>query len=140
MRIIHPKFGLTCHIPVFAGVRAGFPSPAEDYTDLALDLNEHLVRHKAATYFVYAQGDSMVSYGIESGDLLIVDRSVSVGKSSIIIAAIEGQLTCKLLDLDAMCLRSGNPAYPPIPLTDDIELINEGVVVCSIRFHRCWPW
>ena len=76
-------------------VSAGFPSPATDYLENKLDLNEYLVKHPAATYIVKANGSSMVDAGILSGDLLIVDRSVTPRNESIVIASIFGDLTVK---------------------------------------------
>jgi len=80
-------------------VRAGFPSPADDYLEAKLDLTEHLVKHPSATYYIKAMGDSMVDYGIFSGDLLIVDRSLTPQVDDVVIAAIDGELTCKCLGL-----------------------------------------
>ena len=78
-----------------SSVSAGFPSPADDYIDTKLDLNEHLIRHPSATFFVRASGDSMIGAGIHSGDILIVDRSLEAANNAIVIAALEGELTVK---------------------------------------------
>ena len=124
-------------LPFFSyRVRAGFPSPADDYLDKKLDLNEHLIHHPSATYYVRAQGDSMINFGIFDGDLLVVDRSLAPVHGDIIIAAINGELTCKVLDLTHRQLLSGNDLFPPIPLTEDCDLIIEGVISASIRYHR----
>ena len=77
---------------------AGFPSPADDYTESKLDLNEHLIRQPSATFFAKAEGDSMIDRGIFNGDLLIVDRSIEAKHGHIIVAAFDGGLTCKILD------------------------------------------
>ena len=123
-------------IPLYSSlVRAGFPSPADDYLDRPLDLNEHLIRRPASTYFARAQGKSMIRYGIFDGDLLVVDRSLEAKSGHIIVAAIEGELTCKVLDLEAMCLRSGNKWFPPIQIREDLDVISEGVVRSSVRYH-----
>src|SRR5438093_13576454 len=76
-------------------VPAGFPSPADDYLEGALDLNEYLVKHKAATFFWRVTGDSMIGAGIHSGDLLIVDRSLEPKDGNVIIAVLDGELTVK---------------------------------------------
>ena len=124
-------------LPFFSyRVRAGFPSPADDYLDKKLDLNEHLIHHPSATYYVRAQGDSMINFGIFDGDLLVVDRSLAPVHGDIIIAAFNGELTCKVLDLTHRQLLSGNDLFPPIPLTEDCDLIIEGVISASIRYHR----
>ena len=78
-------------------VKAGFPSPADDFIDRKLDLHEYLVHNEAATFFLRAQGDSMEGAGIHDGDLLIVDRSVEAAHYKVVIAAIDGELTVKRL-------------------------------------------
>lgn len=118
-------------------VRAGFPSPADDYQEAALDLNEYLVRHPSATYFVRAEGDSMKGCGINNGDLLVVDRSLTFCHGDIVIASIGGELTCKTLNVRDRELSSANPDYPPIPIPEDMELVIEGVVIFSVTQHRC---
>jgi DNA polymerase V len=127
-------------LPLFGQrVRAGFPSPAESFIEKRLDLNEHLITHPSATYFCYAEGDSMLGYGIGDGDLLIVDRALEEITGDVVIAAINGELTCKCLDKKHGRLVSGNPAYPPIPIDMIDSAICEGVVIASIRYHRK-PW
>ncbi|WP_198263693.1 LexA family protein [sulfur-oxidizing endosymbiont of Gigantopelta aegis] len=123
-------------IPLFLhSVPAGFPSPADDYMERSLDLNIYLIKHPAATYMARARGDSMEGSGIYDGDLLIVDRSLEAQQGQIIIAAIDGQLTCKILDKQNRCLRAANNNYSPIKLSEFSELIIEGVVIHSIRHH-----
>lgn len=80
-------------------VKAGFPSPAEDFVDTALDLNELLISHPAATYFVRVEGDSMIDAGIAPGNLLVVDRSVEAQHGDIVIATVDGELTVKRLNV-----------------------------------------
>jgi DNA polymerase V len=126
------------YIPLFGyRVRAGFPSPAEDYQQKPLDLAEHLIRHPAASYFAIAEGDSMSDYGIFNGDLLIVDRALEPEHNDVIIAAVNGELTCKKLDRHRHLLISGHQSFPPIPITEDMDMICEGVVTASVRYHRC---
>ncbi|UYZ83679.1 translesion error-prone DNA polymerase V autoproteolytic subunit [Entomomonas sp. E2T0] len=118
-------------------VRAGFPSPADDYLETKLDLTEHLIQHPSSTYYIRAVGDSMIEYGIFSGDLLIVDRSLEPKISDIVIVAIDGELTCKQLAYmpNSLCLVSGNPEYPTIPLEDkDVHIW--GVVIHAIHSLR----
>ncbi|MGH7261315.1 MAG: LexA family protein [Nitrospiraceae bacterium] len=102
-------------------VPAGFPSPADDYLEGKLDLNQHLIKHPAATFFVRVTGDSMTGAGIHSGDLLIVDRSLEPADNSVIIAIVDGELTVKRL-----CQRQGrfvllpdNDKYPPVDIRED---------------------
>ena len=117
-------------------VPAGFPSPAEDYVDGKLDLNEHLIRRPAATYFVRVEGESMRDAGIFDGDLLIVDRGITPKAEDVVIAAIHGDLTVKRLTCcpRGWTLSAANPAFANIPLTETgCEVW--GVVTHSIRRH-----
>lgn len=116
------------------GVSCGFPSPADDYTESTLDIGEHLVKHPSSTYFAKAEGSSMEGVGIYDGDLLVVDRSVTPVDSHIVVVAIAGELTCKMLDLRHNCLRSANPAYKPIPITEGLETVIEGVVTHAVHY------
>jgi len=85
--IYHPDQSTECKRPLFmVPVSAGFPSPAEDYIEGSLDLNEHLIKHPAATFFVKVAGNSMIDAGIHPGDILIVDRSLEPADSKVVIA------------------------------------------------------
>lgn len=118
-------------------VRAGFPSPADDYLEAKLDLTDHLVKHPSATYYIKAQGESMINYGIFSGDLLVVDRSLAPQIEDIVVAAVDGELTCKCLGLidGQHYLLSGNELYPPISLAGK-EVHIWGVVIHTIHSLR----
>lgn len=123
-------------LPLYASrVTAGFPSPADDYMEPPLDLNQHLVKHPAATFFVRAEGDSMLGAGIHSGDLLVVDRSVTPEPGKIVIAALNGELLVKELCLHRgrWMLRSANRAFADHPLTEESELTIWGVVTHCIH-------
>ena len=86
-------------LPLFSGkVAAGFPSPADDYIEKSLDLNELLVQKPAATFFVRAQGESMLGAGIHPNDILVVDRSIAPVPGKIVICALNGELTVKRLE------------------------------------------
>lgn len=125
-------------LPLFLeGVSAGFPSPAEDYVEKSLDLNELCVKHPAATYFVRVTGDSMQEAGIFSGDILVVDRSLQAKHGDVVIASVDAELTVKRLQLQpAVALLPCNKAYKPVELTDDAQLEIMGVVVHAIRNLR----
>ena len=98
--IYKPLFSTKQKRPLFlVPVTAGFPSPADDYLEGALDLNEYLVKHKAATFFWRVTGDSMTGVGIHSGDLLIVDRSLEPKDGNVIIAVLDGELTVKRIEI-----------------------------------------
>jgi DNA polymerase V len=116
-------------------VAAGFPSPAEDYIERKLDLNRHLVRNPAATFYVRVTGDSMITAGIHSGDLLIVDRSLEATSGRIVIAVFQGELIVKRLwqEGDCIFLLAEHPDYPPIEIHDSQELIIWGVVTTIIH-------
>jgi DNA polymerase V len=117
-------------------VAAGFPSPAEDYIDKALDLNDHLIKHPAATFFVTVTGDSMLEAGIQNNDVLIVDRSIKASSGHIVIAVIDGQLTVKKLlrkKNGTVFLMPANPQYQPIEITADMECHIWGVVIHAIH-------
>lgn len=135
--ILTPKWPLsTLRLPLFASkVSAGFPSPAADYVDKTLDLNELLVQKPAATFFVRAQGDSMLGAGIHPNDILVVDRSLEPVSGKIVICALNGELTVKRLvyEHEHWKLRAENPAYPDFLLHDDLELVVWGVVTNVIH-------
>jgi DNA polymerase V len=123
-------------LPLYSStVRAGFPSPADDYIECKLDLNSHVVKHPAATFFVKAAGDSMKNAGILSGDMLVVDRSLEATHGKIVIAAINGELTVKRLSRQhgQVKLLAENPAYEPIDITDDLDMVIWGVVTHAIH-------
>lgn len=127
---------VSCELPVFlSAVSAGFPSPAEDYIEGKLDLNEHLIPRPSATFMVRAMGDSMTGVGIFSGDILVVDRSIQPKHGAIIIAVIDAELTVKRLyrRKGVVRLDAANPAYPSINVSDDTELWCWGVVTAAIH-------
>ena len=123
---------LVCLVPV----SAGYPSPADDYLDGSLDLNQHLIKHPTATFFVRVAGESMREAGIHSGDVLIVDRALIPGDGSVIIAIINGELTVKRLSKrhGKLMLMPENQQYPPLAITDTTAFEVWGVVTYVI--HR----
>ena len=128
--------GLALQTPLYgSSVRAGFPSPADDYIEDFLDLNEYLIKHPAATFLVRAIGDSMINASINSGDILVVDRSIEPTHGKIIIAAVDGELTVKRLykkDNQTKLLPE-NPDYPEILITEESETVIWGVVTNVIH-------
>lgn len=118
-----------------APVAAGFPSPADDYVEPSLDLNEYLVKHPAATFMVRVAGQSMVNAGIHDGDLLVVDRSVTPADGSVVVAVLDGQLTVKRLRRreGKVYLQPENRSYPEIPVSDESDLRVWGVVLHAIH-------
>lgn len=123
-------------IPLYtSSVRAGFPSPADDNIEQKLDLNSHVIKHPAATFFVKASGDSMIHAGIQSGDMLVVDRSLEATHGKIVIAAINGELTVKRLSKqhNRLQLLAENPNYKAIDISNDEEMVIWGVVTHVIH-------
>jgi DNA polymerase V len=126
------------HIPLFLDqVSAGFPSPASDYCEKTLDLNELCITRPAATYFVRASGDSMIEAGIFSGDILVVDRSLEARHGDIVIAEYGGELTVKKLELKPrVCLMPMNKNYLPLIIPEGADLEIFGVVTTVIHSLR----
>ncbi|MGZ8097066.1 MAG: LexA family protein [Methylosarcina sp.] len=123
-------------LPLFIGkVAAGFPSPADDYVEKTLDLNELLIQKPAATFFVRAQGESMLGAGIHPNDILVVDRSLEPVPGKIVICALNGELVVKRLKRKAgqWVLASENPYYADIPLHEELDMVIWGVVTNVIH-------
>lgn len=122
--------------PLFtSGISAGFPSPAEDHIDQQLDLNELLIQHPVATFFVRVSGESMKDAGINHGDILVVDRSLEATSGRIVIAIVNGELTVKRFVQDSVScqLVAANPDYPPVAITDETDFSVWGVVTSVIH-------
>ncbi|HOA28849.1 MAG: translesion error-prone DNA polymerase V autoproteolytic subunit [Candidatus Cloacimonetes bacterium] len=116
-------------------VPAGFPSPAQDYIEGLLDLNEHLIRHPSATFFMRADGYSMKNAGIIPGDLLIVDRALEATSNNIIVAIVDGEFTLKRLKIEQgnYFLIPENEEFDPIPIDEDVDFVIWGVVTYVIH-------
>jgi len=114
-------------------VQAGFPSPAEDDMDSTLDLNEHLIRNPASTFYVRVTGDSMVDAGIKENDLLVVDKSMQPSHNKIVIANVEGEFTVKRLKIinNEWFLVAENKNYPSMKINNNISIW--GIVTAVIH-------
>ena len=114
---------------------AGFPSPAEDYIECRLDLNEHLIRHPSATFFVRVAGDSMTGAGIHDGDILIVDRSLEPESGSVVVAAVNGELTVKRLlrRNGRSMLKPENDAFSCVDIPEQADVHIWGVATSVIH-------
>jgi DNA polymerase V len=135
-RLFPAKMPRRIPLPLFSGkVAAGFPSPADDFIEKTLDLNELLVQKPAATFFARAQGVSMIGAGIHPNDILVVDRSIEPVPGKIVICALNGELTVKRLDREngQWKLAAENPDYPDIVIYDELELVIWGVVTTVIH-------
>jgi DNA polymerase V len=123
-------------IPLFStAVSAGFPSPAESHIERSLDLNQLLIQHPAATFFVRVEGHSMREAGIQSGDVLIVDRALSPQSGRIIVAILNGEFTLKriLIKEDRLFLVPENPQFRPIEVSPEMDFEVWGVVTYVIH-------
>ncbi len=121
------------------GVRAGFPSPAQDYITESIDLNRTLIRHPAATFYAKVVGDSMSGEGITEGDILIVDRSIEAEHGDLAICCLDGEFTLKRLCLnrgDRIYLMPSNRKYHPIEVTTESDFLVWGVVIYTIKANR----
>lgn len=116
-------------------IPAGFPSPAQDYVEACLDLNEHLISHPNSTFFVRVDGMSMINAGIHPDDILIVDRSLEPVHNKIVIAVVEGELTVKRLVIEkgVYFLFPENPDFPCIEIKPDSDFTIWGVVTYVIH-------
>lgn len=120
------------------GIKAGFPSPAQDYLEQAIDLNKELIRHPASTFYGRVVGDSMRDEGIEEGDILVIDKSLELMDDDLAVCYIDGEFTVKRvrLETDVAWLVPSNPNYPPIKVTEDNDFLIWGIVTYTIKKNR----
>ena len=118
-------------------VSAGFPSPADDYTEENIDLNEHLISNPFSTFFLRVKGDSMINAGIKDKDLIVVDKSLIAKPGNIIIAMIDGEFTIKRLSIKngELYLKAENNNYPNFRFKNHIDVQIWGVVIYSIHSY-----
>ncbi len=131
-----PDFSTKLDIPlVDVGISAGFPSPADDFIELTIDLNKHLIKHRDSTFFAKVKGHSMKDAGIFDGDLLVIDKSLAPQDGKIAICQIDGEFTVKRIKIekDSVWLVAENEAYQPIKVTEENELMIWGIVMHSIK-------
>ena len=134
--LLLPKIDLQQVVPLYGSyVTAGFPSPADDFLEKKIDLNEYLIRNKASTFLVRVAGDSMSGAGICTGDILVVDRSVTPRNKHIIVGAINGEFTVKrfIKENKRIILQPENPAYKAIEITAESDFNVWGVVTFAIH-------
>lgn len=123
-------------LPLYGSkVSAGFPSPADDYIEKQLDLNEHLIKHPSATFFVRVSGNSMIGAGIHEDDILVVDKSITPVTGKIVVVAMDGQLTVKRLNKknEKLFLMPENKEFEPIEVKEGSEVYIWGVVTNVIH-------
>lgn len=125
-------------LPLYAGrIPAGFPSPAEDFLEKQLDLNDYIGGNRASTFLVRVQGNSMENAGIFDGDLLVVDRSVEPENGRIVLGVLNGEFTVKRINREGnkLFLSPENPQYKPIEITEEMDFQTWGVVTFSVHQH-----
>jgi DNA polymerase V len=139
LRFMVPRASALPPMPYFPqGIAAGFPSPADDYIQKKLSLDEHVVKHPAATFFAHVQGDSMRDANLSDGDLLVIDRSEIAQHKSIVVAVLNGEFVVKRLHKrnGELKLLSENKAYAPIEITEGMDFEIWGVVSHIIHKAR----
>jgi len=127
----------TTEIPLVSlGISAGFPSPADDFLDLNIDLNKHLIKNPSTTFFGRVSGSSMIEAGISDGDLLIIDKSIEPKSGQIAVCFIDGEFTIKRIkkEKDCIWLLPENKDYKPIRVTEENDFLIWGVVINSIKY------
>ncbi len=131
-----PDYSTELELPfVDTGISAGFPSPADDFIELTIDLNKFLVKHKDTTFFARVKGHSMKNAGIYDGDLLVIDKSLAPQDGKIAICQIDGEFTVKRIKIEKeiVWLIAENEEYKPIKVTPENELMIWGIVIHSIK-------
>ena len=120
------------------GVRAGFPSPAQDYMEMAIDLNKEIVKHPSSTFYGRVVGDSMKDEGIEEGDILVIDKSLELMNDDLAVCFVDGEFTVKRVRIEenAAYLLPSNPAYSVIKVTADNDFLVWGIVTYTIKKNR----
>ena len=139
--IIKGDFSTELSLPLAPGIRAGFPSPVQDYLHDSLDFNKDFIRHREATFYARVDGDSMIDAGIMEGDIAVIDRSLDPQDGDIIVAYIDGEFTIKRLDLTHrpegyIELHPANPAYSTIRIDNPDEFRVWGVIIWTIHNWR----
>ncbi|TKS55568.1 LexA family protein [Mesohalobacter halotolerans] len=136
IQLYQPDYNHLVNLPLAdQGISAGFPSPADDFLDLSIDLNKELIKHPYATFYGRVRGDSMTGAGLDDGDLLIIDKSLQPQDGKIAVCFIDGEFTVKRIKLEtnSLWLMPENKKYKPLKVTEDNEFIIWGVVTCVIK-------
>ena len=131
-----PDFTTLLELPLSGtAIAAGFPSPAEEYVEIALDLNKELIKHPAATFYARVKGDSMVDAGIQDGDLLVIDKDLEPKEGSIAVCYLDGEFTVKRLSVreEGVYLMPANAEFKPIKITEENDFLVWGIVAYVIH-------
>ncbi|SDY79723.1 LexA family protein [Nitrosomonas halophila] len=129
------QIGQPIFVPLYSGVRAGFPSPADDFLLKRIDLSDELIKHPEATFLMRIKGHSMAMAGIDDRDIVVVDKAITPEHGKIVIACVDGEFTCKQLYLQdgVTKLRAANPDYADLVFKDGQTLEVWGVVTSCIK-------
>lgn len=141
IRILQGDFKEKLELPIAEGLKAGFPSPAEDYNHETLDFNRDLIRNPEATFYGKVEGDSMIEAGINDGDIAVIDRSIEAQDGDIVVGYINEEFTIKYFDLSHrndgyIELRPANRDFKPIRIDEDDDFEVWGVVIWTIKNWR----
>ncbi|MDE7472326.1 MAG: translesion error-prone DNA polymerase V autoproteolytic subunit [Muribaculaceae bacterium] len=140
LEILTPDFSTSLSLQYAdAGIRAGFPSPAQDYISETIDLNKDLIRHPASTFYGRVVGDSMIDEGIEEGDILVIDKSIEPEDDDLAVCCLDGEFTLKRINItrdNRIYLMPSNRRYKPIEVTPDNEFMVWGIVTYTIKAKR----
>ena len=131
-----PDFENTHELPfISGGIKAGFPSPAADFDESKISLDNVLVKNREATFYAKASGTSMIGAGIDDGDILVIDKSLEPQNNKIAVCFIDGEFTIKRIKIEKDCvyLMPENKNYQPIKVTDENELVIWGIITYVIK-------
>ena len=134
-----PDFTTPLELPLAGtAIAAGFPSPAEEYVEIALDLNKELIKHPASTFYARVKGDSMVDAGIQDGDLLVIDKALEPKEGAIAVCYLDGEFTVKRLTVqeEGVYLMPANAEFKPIRITEENNFLVWGLVAYVIHKPR----
>jgi len=134
-----PDFSTLLELPLAGtAIAAGFPSPAEEYVEIALDLNKELIKHPASTFYARVKGDSMVDAGIQDGDLLVIDKALEPKEGAIAVCCLDGEFTVKRLSVreEDVYLMPANAEFKPIRITEENNFLVWGLVAYVIHKPR----
>ncbi|RXR19392.1 translesion error-prone DNA polymerase V autoproteolytic subunit [Flavobacterium amnicola] len=136
IEIFAPNTDSNLEMPfIAAGIKAGFPSPAADFDEVRISLDQIVVKNKSATFYAKASGNSMIGAGIADGDVLVIDRSLEPADNKIAVCYIDGDFTVKRIKIEknSICLVPENEAFQPIKITEENELIIWGIVTYVLK-------
>lgn len=138
LEIFRTEVGEELLLPLMGGVKAGFPSPAQDYIEASIDLNKELIKHPSATFLARVTGDSLKDAGLDIGDIVIIDKAEPYAHGKMAICFIDGEFTAKYLNLNdkdkgVIWLHSANEKYAPIKVTEENDFVIWGMIIDIIK-------